>query len=151
MKIWTVQEKVEESQMPNINQEVPENWKVFYEGLAYDFLFVMYPLFSTDFTVTKTIDSDSDFAFMSCCANVGCCKYLKYLDFSKSGKGMENCPDAKTGKLRGFRCMLMENEADEKNPKRYNENNTPIAIDADIHKGTIIQGFVVEDLVRQMS
>lgn len=151
MKIWACENKVLESNLPNINDSVPEDWKLLHDGMLYDFLLSIYPFFSRDFTVTKLISFDEDFCVACITPTMGFCEYIKYLDFAQSGKGMENNNKAIVHKIKAFRVQLepLDEEKGNKGPK-WNEDNTPVAVDADIQRGTIIQGCVVNDYVRQM-
>jgi len=146
IKVWTTEEKMDETSMPSLNEKVPDNWTELYTGPAYDFMIVFYPFFSRDFMITKQINWDSDFAIGSLCEAKGVCNYIKALDVAKKMEGLENCDLIKLMKLRAFRCMLVEDEK-----KKWNASNTPVVIDGDIFSGTISQGFLVNDFTRQMA
>lgn len=134
IRFWTTDEKLTKDQMPDINEKVPDSWQ-YHEGSIYDILCSWYPFFTRDFTITKKTKWESDFSVVSLTpSSGGCCGLLKMLKQAEDGT-LDESKVVKRWESRAFRFELAED------PKKFNQGNSPISIDGDVFRGTILQGF----------
>ena len=141
MKVWWSEEKVDP--MPALSEPIPEggSWKSFEMSLS-DFSMGFYPICSRDFCITKKLSMGTDMAVMQTCpAEGGFSAYKKWLDDGQSQRGLDESKWGETRVVRSFRLELAD-------PK-WGEKDTPLAFDANIFRGSKVQGQFTESHIRQ--
>jgi len=134
IKLWTTDQVITRETMPNINDPIPDSWETF-QGPSYDIICSWYPFFTRDFDITKKTTWESDDSIVNLTSTKkGCCGLIKMISEAQAGT-LDDTKTCERFTSRAFRLILDE-------PKdKYNEKNSPMSIDGDIFRVTIMQGF----------